>query len=220
MTSQPDQSAANPDLPFSAGNVYVVDDDELVRKSSIFALRAAGYAPRPFATGQDFLDAMPTLDGGCVILDLRMPVLDGLQVLGRMSEDDRERLPVVVVSGHGDIDCAVQAIKLGAVDFLEKPCAEQVMYDAIRASLALLSQNALKTSGKRHAKALIDRLTPRERDVLTHLLDGKPNKVAAADLGLSVRTVEMHRGNLMDRLGVRSIGEAMRLALVSGAFPA
>jgi two-component system, LuxR family, response regulator FixJ len=145
-------------------------------------------------------------------------VLDGLQTLSLMSDDDRLRLPVVVVSGHGDIECAVKAIKLGAVDFLEKPCAEQLMLDAINASLALLSKNAAKASGKRDAKALIDRLTRRERDVLAQLLDGKPNKVAATDLGLSVRTIEMHRGNLMDRLGVRSIGEAMRLALLSDEF--
>jgi two-component system response regulator FixJ len=167
--------------------------------------------PRPYLSGEDFLADARELAPGCVLLDIRMPGLDGLSVVERMREQ-RQRLPVIIMTGHGDIATAVRAMKLGAIDFLEKPFEEPVMIQALERGFALLERNAQEDRERREAEQRIEALTPRERDVLALLSEGKSNKEVAIALDLSVRTVEMHRATMFDRLGVRTLPEALRLA--------
>jgi two-component system response regulator FixJ len=199
-------------------NVYVVDDDSMIRRSLVFYLSTLEFAVRPFAGGQDFLDAMTTLAPGCVILDIRMPELDGLQVLQAM-EPQLAQFPTIVMTGHGDVATAVTAMKLGATDFIEKPYAEEPLLATLERCLVLLDEHRVETQERDEARAALDRLSPRERDVLEGLRNGLSNKAIAQRLNLSVRTVEMHRANMMDRLSVRSIGDALRLAYRAAPAP-
>jgi two-component system response regulator FixJ len=195
--------------------VYVVDDESEVRRSLGFFLKAADYLPRPYLNGEDFLADARDLAPGCVLLDLRMSELDGLAVIERLG-DRLRRLPVILMTGHGDIGTAVRAMKLGAVDFLEKPFEEPVLIEALERAFAMLSRDVREDRDRREAERLIETLSPRERDVLTLLSDGKSNKEVAIALDLSVRTVEMHRATMFDRLGVRTLPEALRLAFRAG----
>lgn len=195
--------------------VYVVDDESEVRRSLGFFLKAADFMPRPFLSGADFLADAADLAPGCVLLDLRMPELDGLTVIERLGTRAR-RLPVILMTGHGDIGTAVRAMKMGAVDFLEKPFEEPVLVEALERAFAALERDAALDRDRREAERLIEALTPRERDVLLHLSEGKSNKEVAIALDLSVRTVEMHRAAMFDRLGVRTLPEALRLAFRAG----
>ena len=199
-------------------HVYIVDDDSGFRRSTYVLLTTSGYVARPFADLADFLDAQPTLEPGCVLLDVRMPELDGLRLL-EQQHGSHTHHPVVVMTGHGDVALAVRAMKLGAVDFIEKPCREAVLLETIEQSFAVLDR-ALHVHDK-HADAagLIGTLTGREMDVLRGLLGGSSNKLIAFDLGLSTRTVEMHRARMMERLGVRSLSEALNVALAAGLEP-
>ena len=196
----------------SRRRVYIVDDDSGIRRSTYFLLTTCGYVPHSFASGADFLDAQPTLEPGCVLLDVRMPDLDGLKLLEQQREPHRHH-PVVVMTGHGDVALAVRAMKLGAVDFLEKPFEESVLLETIEQAFAVLDRTR-DMQDKRAATAdLIGKLTARETDVLRGLLGGLSNKAIAFDLGLSTRTVEMHRASMMERLHVRSLSEALAIAL-------
>lgn len=162
-----------------------------------------------------FLEDVPSLEPGCVLLDMRMPELNGLEVIAALG-NRLPRLPVVMMTGHGDIALAVRALKLGASDFLEKPCADDLLHEALERAFAALGANLQRREKELGAQALIGQLTPREAAILTALAKGLPNKVVAFQLNLSVRTVEMYRGQMMDRLGVRSLPEAVRLAFVAG----
>jgi two-component system response regulator FixJ len=195
--------------------VYVVDDESEVRRSIGFFLKAADFLPRPYLNGADFLADAFDLPPGCVLLDIRMPGLDGLTAIERLGSRVR-RLPVILMTGHGDIGTAVRAMKLGAVDFLEKPFEEPVLIEALERAFAMLSHDVEEDRERREAEQRIDALTPRERDVLGLLSDGKSNKEVAIALDLSVRTVEMHRATMFDRLGVRTLPEALRLAFRAG----
>jgi two-component system response regulator FixJ len=196
-------------------NVYIVDDDASVRRSVSFALTTAGFAVRAFAMGRDFLDAADTLAPGCVLLDLRMPDLGGFAVLRELGER-RRRFPVVTITGYGDIETAVNAMKLGSRDFLEKPFSDAALLSVLDTVFASLPRE-LETEGERlRAEGLVAGLTPRERELLQGLVAGLSNKGVANKLGVSVRTIEMHRGNLMDRLGVKSLADAVRIALLAG----
>lgn len=204
--------------PFAASiaatTIHVVDDDDPVREATALMLEASGYAVRTYRSGQEFLDAADLLASGCVVLDLRMPGASGLEVLEAMSARGSQ-LPVVMVTGHGDVRTAVGALKIGAADFIEKPYGQNVLVAAIgraiRASTRGLDEDAIA-----RAKARIARLTPRECQVLRALIQGKANKAIALDLGLSPRTVEMHRARMMDRLGVASLSNALRIAFQAG----
>lgn len=199
-------------------HVYVVDDDSSLRRSLQFALTASGYEPRPFVSGSDFLEELPQLSAGCVLLDIRMPEMSGFQVLSAMQTSGR-RFPVIVMTGHGDIPTAVEAMKLGADDFLEKPFAE----DALLTSLRMLSERLNEwADGNRivaESREKVALLSPRELEVLRGLIAGYPNKVTARKLSLSVRTVEAYRADLMRKMQMSSVAELVRLGLLFKLSP-
>lgn len=196
--------------------VYVIDDDSTVRRSTSFLLTSAGYAPRPFVSATDFLEEADLLVPGCVLLDIRMPQLDGLAFLERFPDALRPRFPVVVVTGHGDLPTAVRAMKLGARDFVEKPFEDAVLLDILAGLASELDQEIARDAVRQRSKALIATLSPRELEILKALTAGEPTKRAAHLLGISVRTAEMHRANMLERLGVRTLADAMRIALNAG----
>jgi two-component system, LuxR family, response regulator FixJ len=195
--------------------VHLVDDDEGIRRGVSFALRTRGYLVKTYASGVEFLANANNARPGCVLLDIRMPEMDGLEVQQALKERG-VLLPVVVMTGHGDVERAVRAMKAGAVDFIEKPFEKGVLLGAVEAAIARLER-----AGRRHARAdearvRLSALTPRETDVMKGLVRGHPNKTIAYDLGISPRTVEIHRANLMAKLGVPSLSEALRIAFAAG----
>ena len=195
--------------------VYVVDDDRDVRRSLSFMLGADQIRSYPFASGIDFLEALDDLDPGCVLLDLRMPEMDGFAVMGRMAERFVD-WPVIVMTGHGDVPVAVRAMRHGAIDFIEKPFTEETLHVSLNNGMALLAAREAQGQRRRRAHERVKLLTAREREVLQALLAGQSNKVIAKALGISLRTVEMHRGNMMERLQVSSLAEALTLAIEAG----
>lgn len=193
--------------------MYVVDDDPAVVRSLERLLDAAGFRTRSFETATAFLDAAPELPPGCVLLDIKMPGTSGLEVQIRLAELGAA-LPVVMMTGDGDVQSAVRAMKAGAVDYIEKPFDEDALFTAIEAAftrVATIDSHAEIDDAARRVATL----SRREREVLYALVGGQPNKVIAYDLGLSVRTVEVHRARMMDRLGVRQLAEAVRLAVMA-----
>jgi two-component system response regulator FixJ len=195
--------------------VYVVDDDEAIRRSLSFMLKTSGHKVELFTCGEEFLKAAPKLAPGCVLLDIRMPGMDGLEVQAAMAERGLT-FPVVVMTGHGDIAIAVRAMKAGAIDFLEKPFEKAAMLGAIEQGFSKLGASDLRRLRAEEAATRLEVLTPRERDVLRGLVEGLPNKSIAYDLGISPRTVEIHRANLMSKLDVKSLSEALRIAFAAG----
>jgi two-component system, LuxR family, response regulator FixJ len=196
-----------------ARTVHVVDDDDAVRRALAMLFRSAGMPAETHPSGFAFLESLPSLREdavGCVLTDVRMPSLDGLELLGRL-QDRGFRRPVVVMTAHGDVSTAVRAMKAGAVDFVEKPFNDEALLAAIDA--ALKAPQVSGAAGANESAARVAALSPREREVLDLLIAGKPNKLIARDLGLSPRTVEVHRARLMARLGVGSLAEAVRLAV-------
>lgn len=195
--------------------VHLVDDDEAIRRSASFMLRTSGFVVKTYASGLELLDDGKSLEPGCVLLDVRMPGMDGLEVQKALRARDI-RLPVVVMTGHGDVSVAVQAMKAGAVDFIEKPFEKAVLLDALAQGFEQLAQAGTRAARAEAARAQLDVLTPREREVLEGLVKGHPNKTIAYDLGISPRTVEIHRANVMSKLGVASLSEALRIAFAAG----
>jgi len=194
--------------------VSVVDDDELVLKSLERLLRSGGYAVRTFPSSHDYLAQRPA-GPGCVVLDMSMPGLSGLELQKRLA-DSGDPCPVVFLSGRADIPATVEAMKAGAVDFIEKPFDDAVLIGAIRAALDARSSAQGDSIAKKEAEARLAELSPRERDVLQGLVAGKINKVIAHELNISPRTVEVYRANLMAKTGARSMSELMRIALAAG----
>jgi two-component system response regulator FixJ len=192
--------------------IYVVDDDPAVRRSLERLLDAAGFQVASYATPKAFLGVAGDLPVGCALLDLRMPEMDGLEVQAQLLRINPD-LPVIVMTGQGDVQAAVRAIKAGAMDFIEKPYSDDALIAAIESALKGGVRKD-RTGDMTAAAALIDTLSPRERQVLEALVAGQPNKVIAFDLGISVRTVEVHRARMMDRLGVRQFAEAVRLSVL------
>jgi len=193
--------------------IYVVDDDAGVRRSLEQLLKAEGFAVMSFDSATAFLEAAPGLAPGCILLDVRMPEMDGLELQERLRDLDIA-LPVVITTGHGDVATAVKAMKAGAADFLEKPYSDGDLLGAIETALGREGT----PNGERdvvEATRLIASLSPREREVLNALASGRPNKLIAFDLGISVRTVEVHRARMMKRLGVRQFAEAIRIAVLA-----
>ena len=182
-------------------------------------LGAADIRSHPFGSGLDFLEALPDLEPGCVLLDLRMPQIDGFQVMEALSERNVD-WPVIVMTGHGEVPVAVRAMKMGAVDFIEKPFSEQALLGCFAHAFALLKDREAAGRRRRDAHERAASLTAREREVLQSLLAGQSNKEIASSLGISLRTVEMHRGNMMERLQASSLAEALTLALEAGIAPA
>ncbi|MXP41493.1 response regulator [Altererythrobacter soli] len=198
--------------------VYIVDDDSSVRRSMRFVLAAAGYEPRPFASGEDFLEELPHLQPGCVLLDVRMPQLNGLQVLSTVRERGN-RFPVLVITGHGDVPTAVEAMKLGADDFLEKPFVDDVLLRSLETLSARLNEDAEHDRRLAEASERIALLTQREREVLQGLIGGYSNKEIALKLSLSVRTVESYRADLMRKLEMSSVADLVRFGILLNLPP-
>jgi len=182
-------------------------------------LGASDVRSHPFGSGEDFLDAIPDLQPGCILLDLRMPQMDGFHVMTELAKREID-WPVIVMTGHGEVPVAVRAMKLGAIDFIEKPFSEEALLACFGNAFSLLDEREANGKRRRAARDRVTQLTARETDVLRGLLSGESNKQLAQRLGISLRTVEMHRGNMMERLEVASLAEALKLALEAGVDPA
>jgi two-component system, LuxR family, response regulator FixJ len=194
--------------------VHLVDDDEAIRRSVGFMLRTSGFHVHTYESGVELLKAAPNLEAGCILLDIRMPGVDGLEVQAAL-RDKGVTLPVIIMTGHGDVSLAVQAMKAGAVDFIEKPFEKALLLSAIEHGIDRLRRTAANRDQADEASVRLQALTPREREVLDGLAKGLPNKTIAYDLGISPRTVEIHRANLMTKLDVRSLSEALRIAFAA-----
>jgi two-component system response regulator FixJ len=195
--------------------VHVVDDDPAFRRSVEVLLESAGFATCAYASALVVLDAASQLSGGCILLDIQMPGMNGLELQARFNELGI-RLPVIVMTGQGDVATAVQAMKAGAIDFIEKPFADDLLLSTIETALATAAGRASRKRTIGDAAALIAMLSPRERQVLEGILAGRSSKMIAHDFGISTRTVEVHRARMLERLGTRGIAEAIRLAVMAG----
>jgi len=195
--------------------IHLIDDEDSVRRSAGFMLRTSGYEVRAYPSGIEFLKEVRNADPGCILLDVRMPEMDGLEVQAELNSRG-VTMPVIVLTGHGDINTAVAAMKGGAVDFIEKPFEKAVLLEAIESAFRRVDTGSESRSSEHDAKVRIAALTPREQDVLRGLVRGHPNKTIAYDLGISPRTVEVHRANVMSKLHVRSLSEALRIAFAAG----
>ena len=198
--------------------VYIVDDDEAVRRSLSELLESEGYTAASYGSGSEFLAVAPTLSAGCLIVDIRMPGMDGLELRERLTAVGLD-FPMIVITGHGDVPLAVRAMKAGAVDFIEKPFAVTAILDSLEAAFARLDPSAQSGAAAAAAAVKLTLLSPREREVLEGLLAGLPNKSIAYNLAISPRTVEIHRARVMDKMGARSLSELIRLALAAGMRP-
>jgi two-component system, LuxR family, response regulator FixJ len=195
--------------------VHLVDDDEAIRRSASFMLKTSGYRVETYASGVELLKDARRLEPGCILLDVRMPGMDGLEVQKAL-KDQGIAFPVIVMTGHGDVAVAVRAMKAGALDFIEKPFEKKVLISAIEEGVRRLDRADRGRERAEEAAVRLQALTPRERDVLDGLARGLPNKTIAYDLGISPRTVEIHRANVMSKLEVRSLSEALRIAFAAG----
>ena len=204
-------------MPTDTAIVYVIDDDEAARQSLEFLLRAHTFNVETFDSATAFLKVAPGLESGCVITDVRMPGISGMELLRRLGEL-KIPLPVIVITGHGDVPLAVEAMKFGAVDFLEKPFNDDVLLASVRSALDRSEASAQLETERAEIRARIALLTNREHEVLDGLVAGHPNKVIAFDLGISPRTVEIYRANVMTKMKAASLSELVRMALVAGAM--
>lgn len=198
--------------------IHIVDDDESVRDALGFLLLSADYAVRRYSSARQFLESDPQIVGACLLTDIRMPDMDGLelqtQVVAQM-----KGLPVIVMTGHGDVPLAVKAMRAGAIDFLEKPFEDELLLDCIKRALEVGAVSAEHGNRTRAARLAIESLTPREREVLDLLVEGHPNKIIADRLGISPRTVEVHREHVMDKMQARTVADLVRKALAADGGP-
>jgi two-component system response regulator FixJ len=198
--------------------VFVVDDDADVRDSLCALLEAAGFHAEPYESAIKFLASGRATHGGCLIADIRMPDMDGLELQQELV-NRRVALPVIIVTGHGDVPLAVRAMKAGAIDFLEKPFDDELLLASVRRALAEGQRTGKDMALVDIAKERVAALTPREHQVLEHLVAGRPNKAIANELDISPRTIEIHRANLMDKMQARSLSELVRMAIAAGLTP-
>lgn len=195
--------------------IYVIDDDDAVRQSLEFLLSTAGIKSRSFDSGKAFIDALPKIDSGCVVTDVRMPEVTGIDLLKHIKQHKPD-LPVIVITGHGDIALAVEAMKIGAIDFLEKPFDDEVLIAAVKSALSNVADNGKRNAELGEINDKLAALSNRERQVLEGLVAGQPNKTIAFDLGISPRTVEIYRANLMTKMGANSLSDLVRMAMLAG----
>jgi two-component system response regulator FixJ len=196
--------------------VHIVDDDEAVRKSLAFLLTVAGFTVRLHESATTFLSLASTIRNGCLVTDIRMPDMSGVDLLRKL-QSLPNRIPSIVITGHGDVPMAVDAMKAGALDFIEKPFEDEVLIEAIKRAADRLDHKATVTDVDIEAR--LNRLTDRERQVFTGIVAGLPNKSIAFDLNISPRTVEVHRANVMTKMQARSLPELVRMALAAGFGP-
>lgn len=192
-------------------HVHLVDDEEAIRQSVGFTLRQAGFSVESYASAAAFLRGLSTALPGCILLDVRIPQMDGLE-LQQLLVDGGETMPIVVMSGHGDVATAIKAMKAGAVDFIEKPFDRATLLAVVNRALALFDDRASRADDIREAAERVASLTSREREVLQGLARGLPNKSIAADLGISTRTVEVHRSRLIEHLKAKNLADLLRIA--------
>lgn len=197
-----------------APQVYLVEDDEAVRESLQLVLESVGRSVQTYASAAQFLEHWNPEMAGCVVLDIRMPGMNGMELQRKLNEINC-MLPIIFVTGHGDVPMAVEAMQQGAVDFVQKPYREQELLDKIDNALALDAQNRESLQQRQEILARIDSLTPRERDVMELMIVGKANKVIAIDLDISQRTVEIHRARVMEKLHANSLAHLVRMALAA-----
>jgi len=202
-------------------NIYLVDDDDAVRASlhGLLSLRS-DVAVRNFRSGDQFLSGAGDLEPGVLLLDFHMPGKNGLEVMEELRPLSAARFLIVMLTGEGNIDIAVRAMKAGAFDFLEKPYKPEALLETIDNAFGRMEHASVGSAQTESARARVDALSPRERDVLTGLIEGRSNKIIAYDLSISPRTVEIYRANLMTKMGVRSLSEALRIAFAAGLIPA
>jgi two-component system response regulator FixJ len=193
--------------------VHVVDDEEPVRKSLAFLLTVSGFAVRVHESATAFLTAAPSLRNACLVTDLRMPDMSGVELLHRIRELAL-RIPAIVITGHGDVPMAVEAMKAGALDFIEKPFEDEVLIQAVRSAASEFDRAADTDVATIRTRFM--ELTDREREVMAGVVAGLPNKTIAYDLQISPRTVEVHRANVMAKMGARSLPELVRMTLATG----
>lgn len=197
------------------GHVYVIDDDEAMRDSLNFLLDAAGFGVTLFDDAQAFLDALPGLAFGCVVSDVRMPGLDGIELLKRMKAQ-QSPFPILIMTGHGDVPLAVEAMKLGAVDFLEKPFDDDRLTSMIESAIRQAEPAARNEAVSQDIAARVASLSPRERQVMEGLIAGLSNKLIAREYDISPRTIEVYRANVMTKMQAGSLSELVRLAMRAG----
>ncbi|KAA0687767.1 response regulator transcription factor [Azospirillum brasilense] len=196
----------------AARTVYVVDDDPAMRHSLGWLIGSLGVAVESFSSGEEFLRAVRADRPGCLVTDVRMPGMSGLELQDTLARAGSV-LAVVVITGHGDVPMAARAFRAGAVDFIEKPFNDQLLLDRVHEALETSRRAWEAQARKAHVRALLARLTPRERQVAGLVVQGKPNKVIAAEINLSLKTVEVHRHNVMDKLEVASVSDLTRLLI-------
>ena len=199
--------------------IHLIDDDDGVRQSLAFSLTTAGLAVRAYESGVAFLDTLSSVQPGCIVSDIRMPEIDGLELQRRL-KGLHINLPMIIMTGHADVRLAVEAMKAGAVDFIEKPFDDDVLLAAIRLALDRYDKTGEKEMEVARTQAKLDGLTSREREVLQGLLSGYPNKTIAYDLKLRPRTVEVHRANVMTKMGASSLSDLVRMVLNANALSA
>jgi two-component system response regulator FixJ len=202
-------------MPSEKPIVHVIDDDEASRQSLAFLLETAQIEARTYASAAVFLDLAVDLSAGCVITDVRMPGMSGIDLLRRLRELKVEA-PVIVITGHGDVPLAVEAMKVGAADFLEKPFDDEVLLASVRVALNRQDEEHKRHIVRGEIDARLAALSNREREVLTRLVAGRANKQIAYDLGISPRTVEIYRANLMNKMQAGSLSDLVRMALIAG----
>ena len=194
--------------------VHVIDDDEAARQSLEFLLDCAGLAARSYESAAEFLQAVPTMEHGCIITDVRMPEMSGVELIRRLkvlAVPD----PVIVITGHADVPLAIQAMKAGVADFLEKPFSDDAILGAVRSALARQTDVNQAKAGRDQIIALLETLSQREREVLEGLVEGRANKVIAFDLEISARTVEVYRANVMTKMKAGSLSELVRMTMIA-----
>jgi len=202
-------------MPSEKAIVHVIDDDEAIRQSLAFLLQAAKLEVKTYASAMAFLDALPDAAANCVITDIRMPGMSGVELLRRLKEL-KIGVPVIVITGHGDVALAVEAMKAGAVDFLEKPFDDDVLLASVQSALKRQDGETKRHTERLEIERRLAGLSNRERDVLGGLVAGRANKQIAFDLGISPRTVEIYRANLMNKMKAGSLSDLVRMALIVG----
>ena len=197
------------------GTIYVIDDDEAMRDSLNFLLESSGFTVTLFDNAQSFLDALPGLAFGCVVSDVRMPGIDGIELLKRL-KTQRSRFPILIMTGHGDVPLAVEAMKLGAMDFLEKPFEHDRLVAMIESAIREGEPAAKNDAIAQDVAARVASLSPRERQVMEGLIAGLSNKLIAREYDISPRTIEVYRANVMTKMQANSLSELVRLAMRAG----
>jgi two-component system, LuxR family, response regulator FixJ len=195
--------------------VHVIDDDEALRNSLAFLLRAAKVEVYTYESAAAFLKCLPKIKPGCIVTDVRMPEMSGIELVKRLRKMN-VAMPVIVITGHGDVPLAVEAMKIGAADFLEKPFDDDVMLAAIRAALNAKASELAQEASRAAIHEKFAALSNRERQVLEGVAAGHPNKIIAFNLGISSRTVEIYRANVMTKMGAGSLSDLVRMAIVGG----